>query len=274
MANIINNPGIAGDTLINNGVINEDFPFSSEAISVDDFTNNGTLNVVQQATVSITSTQFINHGRIQLTTGGKLSSPHAISVGNGTLAGTGTITGSVALQSTASPSTLHFDLGGTTQGTNYDSILVNGNISLGGNLDIAFKNNFKNTITATDTFVVMTVAPPNVIGVVPQCPQRRAHLHRQQYRSFKVAYGSGPNPNEIVLSDFAAPGSVPGDYNNNGVVDTADYIAISHKEEPLQNEVDTPGTVNAADYTAWQARFGDASGAGTGRVPRVCPSRA
>ena len=29
------------------------------------------------------------------------------------------------------------------------------------------------------------------------------------------------------------------------------------------NEVDNPGTVNAADYTAWRARFGNTSGSGS-----------
>jgi hypothetical protein len=60
----------------------------------------------------------------------------------------------------------------------------------------------------------------------------------------------------------ALPG-VPGDYNNNGVVDAADYV-LWRDGGPLQNEVDTPGTVNAADYTEWRARFGNTSGSGSG----------
>ena len=39
---------------------------------------------------------------------------------------------------------------------------------------------------------------------------------------------------------------------------------------PLQNEVDNPGTVNAADYSAWRARFGNTAGSGSvlaGGVP-------
>lgn len=52
-----------------------------------------------------------------------------------------------------------------------------------------------------------------------------------------------------------------GDYNNNGVVDAADYV-LWRNGGPLQNEVDTPGTVDAADYTAWRARFGNTSGLG------------
>jgi hypothetical protein len=56
---------------------------------------------------------------------------------------------------------------------------------------------------------------------------------------------------------------VPGDYNNNGVVDAADY-GLWRKGGPLANEVDSPGTVNGADYTAWLARFGNTSGSGAG----------
>lgn len=60
----------------------------------------------------------------------------------------------------------------------------------------------------------------------------------------------------------AAPG-VQGDYNGNGTVDAADYVAW-RKGGTLVNEVDTPGTVNAADYTAWRARFGNTTGSGLG----------
>ena len=55
---------------------------------------------------------------------------------------------------------------------------------------------------------------------------------------------------------------VPGDYNDNGTVDAADYV-LWRNGGPLQNEVDTPGVVNAADYTAWRTRFGN-SGSGAG----------
>jgi hypothetical protein len=67
----------------------------------------------------------------------------------------------------------------------------------------------------------------------------------------------------------AAPPGVPGDYNGNGVVDSADYV-LWRNGGPLANEVDAPGTINAADYTAWRARLGNTgSGAGLdgGAVP-------
>lgn len=59
----------------------------------------------------------------------------------------------------------------------------------------------------------------------------------------------------------AVPVGVSGDYNNNGVVDAADYV-LWRNGGPLQNEVDAPGTVNSADYTAWRTRFGNTSGSG------------
>jgi hypothetical protein len=63
---------------------------------------------------------------------------------------------------------------------------------------------------------------------------------------------------------------VPGDYNNNGTVDGADYV-LWRKGGPLQNEVDTPGTVDAADYAAWRARFGNTSGSGAGASSAAVP---
>jgi hypothetical protein len=75
---------------------------------------------------------------------------------------------------------------------------------------------------------------------------------------------TGINPQSAMFDDFsltAVVAGVPGDYNNNDIVDAGDYV-LWRKGGPLQNEVDTPGTVNAADYTAWRARFGNTSGSG------------
>jgi hypothetical protein len=42
----------------------------------------------------------------------------------------------------------------------------------------------------------------------------------------------------------------------------------------LVNEVETPGTIDAADYTAWRARFGNptASGLGANAIPEPATS--
>jgi hypothetical protein len=73
----------------------------------------------------------------------------------------------------------------------------------------------------------------------------------------------------LTIETSVAPG-VPGDYNNNGVVDAGDY-ALWRKGGPLQNEVDAPGTVNAADYTEWRVRFGNTSVSGSSLGGRGVP---
>lgn len=58
---------------------------------------------------------------------------------------------------------------------------------------------------------------------------------------------------------------VNGDYNNNGIVDAADYAAWRDKSGQsvtLPND-STPGTVSAADYTVWRTNFGRSIGSGS-----------
>jgi hypothetical protein len=67
---------------------------------------------------------------------------------------------------------------------------------------------------------------------------------------------------DVDSVQFTTVNGVPGDYNDNGVVDMADYV-LWRKGGPLQNEVNTPGTVDASDYDAWRAKFGNTSGSGS-----------
>ena len=53
----------------------------------------------------------------------------------------------------------------------------------------------------------------------------------------------------------------------------ADYV-LWRNGGPLANEVDTPGTVNAADYTEWRARFGNPPGSGSGAGSSAVPEPA
>jgi hypothetical protein len=74
----------------------------------------------------------------------------------------------------------------------------------------------------------------------------------------------------------AAPPGVPGDYNNDGTVNAADYVIWRKKlgtTFQLPNEVSgvTPGSVTQEDYTAWRARFGNTSGAGSGATVSAVP---
>jgi fibronectin-binding autotransporter adhesin len=80
---------------------------------------------------------------------------------------------------------------------------------------------------------------------------------------YTVNYGTGAN-SQITLT-LGGPVGVPGDYNQNGIVDAADYVVWRKNIGPgsLQNEGGiSPGTVDSADYSFWRSRFGAASGAG------------
>jgi hypothetical protein len=63
--------------------------------------------------------------------------------------------------------------------------------------------------------------------------------------------------------DYVLLQPVPGDYDDNGSVDAADYV-LWRNGGPLHNQVDDPDQVNFQDYLAWQSRFGNVvSGAGS-----------
>jgi hypothetical protein len=71
------------------------------------------------------------------------------------------------------------------------------------------------------------------------------------------------------------PVGVVGDYNNNGVVDAADYVVWRNAgpTDTLPND-STPGTVSSADYDVWKSRFGLTSGSGSGLSAGAVPEPA
>jgi hypothetical protein len=88
------------------------------------------------------------------------------------------------------------------------------------------------------------------------------------------AIGGSPNiefkyagPNETVLRTgtvtyVSGTAGVAGDYNNNGVVDAADYV-LWRKGGSLQNEGRSVGIIDQQDYNFWKARIG-ATSSGSG----------
>jgi hypothetical protein len=88
---------------------------------------------------------------------------------------------------------------------------------------------------------------------------------------FDVVGGSQRRDGSLAL--FVPPPAVEADYNGDGSVDVADYV-LWRNGGPLLNEVDMPGTVNDADYTAWAARFGNPPGAAAGTSGNAVPEPA
>jgi hypothetical protein len=76
---------------------------------------------------------------------------------------------------------------------------------------------------------------------------------------------AGPNDTSLRMGSVKyvnTGGSITGDYNNNGVVDAADYV-LWRNGGPLQNEGRSTNVVDSGDYYLWRARYG-ASTASTG----------
>jgi hypothetical protein len=62
---------------------------------------------------------------------------------------------------------------------------------------------------------------------------------------------------------------LPGDYNDDGFVNAADYTVwrdLLGQGIELPNEDDTPGAVTVEDYEVWKTHFGEVSGSGSARV--------
>jgi hypothetical protein len=64
----------------------------------------------------------------------------------------------------------------------------------------------------------------------------------------------------VVLNVMGSLPGVPGDFNDNGVVDAADYV-LWRNGGPLENDP-TPD-VQPEDYDFWRARFGNTSATGS-----------
>ncbi len=78
------------------------------------------------------------------------------------------------------------------------------------------------------------------------------------------------------LVPFGIPPGTAGDYNNDAVVDAADYVVwrkLLGTNTQLQNEGDgvTPGMVTDEDYTTWRTNFGSVTPPGAGSSVAAVP---
>jgi hypothetical protein len=125
----------------------------------------------------------------------------------------------------AAGATLAIDLGGTTAGTQYDQLLVDGSVALNGALAVSLVNAF--VPTAGNSFTILT-ATHDMGGAFSQ-------LMLPDGQNWIVNYLT--NSVQLVVGN-------PGDFNNDGKVDGQDYVVW--REDAL-------GPLN---FLAWRSHFG------------------
>ena len=182
-------------------------------------------------TVQFSSNNFFQASGETVLDGGILAANAngTLSFQGGKLSGAGTINGVVSSGAEITPgppaativindhltlmnsSTLSFELGGQTQGTQYDFIDVNttsqagsGKAQLDGALALTFINGFETSVAPNDAFTLMTTDAP-ITGAFDNVPNGGRLLTSDGTGSFVVHYGaaSSVNPNNLVIDSFA-----------------------------------------------------------------------
>ncbi len=144
--------------------------------------------------------------------------------------------------------TWNVELGGT--GINdYDRMTLSGLAAVDGTLDLALLAPYVPTLADPLLTILSASSVSGTFDAVVQPPTMPAGL------AFSVIYNAANIQLQVVNALLA------GDYNNNGIVDAADYV-LWRNGGPLQNDP-TPG-VQPADYDVWRAHFGQTAGSGSG----------
>jgi T5SS/PEP-CTERM-associated repeat protein len=159
--------------------------------------------------------------------------------------------GNVSLSPT---STLVMELGGTIPGSGYDQIQSSGALAFDGTLQVSLINGF--TPAAGQSFNLFDWLSTSGSFATLQLPT----LTGRTWNTSQL-YTTG------VLSVDAV--GIPGDYNQNGTVDAADY-AVWRKNQGTTNVLPndpTGGTIGVAQYNNWRSHFGQAAGSGTAAMP-------
>ncbi len=213
------------------------------------------VNLANDTTVAGTGTlnmtNVVNLGANQLTIdAGTLNLHHAVTstaggvVINNAILGT---QGILDLQADlVSTGTLDIDIAGTNP-HEYDVFHVSGTATLSGTLSAELFNGF--ALEGNETFTVLTATNLIDNGITLGGPAA------QQFALSVVG-------NSLVLSVAIA---LNGDFNNDGVVDAADYLVWRNNygaanEDALNGNGDGMNDVDTGDYLLWKENFGATAG--------------
>lgn len=172
-------------------------------------TNSGTIAITAGATLALTADNTLTNqagGRIQGdgTLDASLAGSGFSNAGilrPGAVSDAGALTIRATFANTAT-SALEIELGGTSAGSTYDQLNIIGDIDLGGTLDVSFLGGFESSISAADTFTVLTAT--DVDGFFSNATPvsgNVATLALGGGASIDVVY----NADSVVLANYAVP---------------------------------------------------------------------
>jgi len=149
--------------------------------------------------------------------------------------------------------------------TSFDKLVVNGNMDLGGLLEVMLLDGYSPAAGATFDVLDWSGTKFGMFDVLA-LPALASGLE----------WDTTDLESQGILSVVAATTILAGDYNDDGTVDAADYSVwrdALNSDTPLENETESLGVVDAADYDAWRTNFGNAaSGTASRGVPTPEPN--
>lgn len=158
---------------------------------------------------------------------------------------------------------LELDLAGTTAASGYEQVVIDGFATLGGELWINLEEAFVPSLG--DSFELLIANSITGTFDALLLPELSSGL------GWDIIYA----PNQVTLEVTSS--FVAGDYNDDGVVDTADYTVWRDNLglSILLPGDSTPGTVSQADYAVWKSNYGASVSTGAGSssstsVPEPC----
>jgi hypothetical protein len=169
-----------------------------------------------------------------------------------------TINGSYTVQS--ANAALEIEIGELAVPTGFDKVEVTGAATLGGNLLVSLIDGYNPGLF---NFPVLTAA--SITGKFLNAAPGAYMNTADGLGSFRVHYGAGSmfNPRQVWLSGFAPP-LLEGDYNNDNVVDAADYIvwrSTLGTSALLPNDA-VGGVIGAGHFAQWKSHFGNLRSSG------------
>ncbi|TWU28154.1 hypothetical protein [Bythopirellula polymerisocia] len=196
----------------------------------DDVTNNGTINVASGSTAvfagSLSGNGSEGSGEIQIL--GELTP--------GTSLGMMSFGGDLNLGSLGN---LVIELGGLTAGSLFDQLVIAGDATLAGTLDVSLFEGF--TLAAGQQFEILDVEG-SLTGNFAGLPEGSL-LGNFGGTNLFVSYAGGDG-NDVTL--FA---TLPGDFDLDGDVDGRDFL--------VWQRGGSPNGINSGDLALWQAQYGN-----------------